>query len=252
MSDLDSLLRAVRERPGDDALRLIVADCFEENGDQARAEFVRVQLRIAALQRDCSCASCVKRRGGGQCTNGPCAVDQERDELPGGGSRRAYLRMRAGELWWGGPPERGSWQANVSALPPGIGVSPGGVRRGFVASVRTTLALWLGHGQRAVESHPVEELVIVDREPITGEGASRWLLWSDNPYHDGWRLHRNRESLPVAVWKKLPRANTNATVAEYDAPALAKSALGHAALMLMRERAKLPLWNWNPDDKENA
>src|SRR4051794_40494225 len=47
MSDRAALMRAVIDRPGDDAPRLVLADWFEDNGEPARAEFVRVQLEIA-------------------------------------------------------------------------------------------------------------------------------------------------------------------------------------------------------------
>src|SRR5438552_3132611 len=49
MSDRAALMRAVIDQPGDDTPRLALADWFEENGDQARAEFIRVQLEIARL-----------------------------------------------------------------------------------------------------------------------------------------------------------------------------------------------------------
>src|SRR5262245_74448 len=49
MNDHDHLLRAVLAAPDDDHLRLAFADWFEENGDAERAEFIRVQCRLAAL-----------------------------------------------------------------------------------------------------------------------------------------------------------------------------------------------------------
>ena len=47
MSDRAGLMRAVIEQPDDDTPRLALADWFEENGQPARAEFIRVQLEIA-------------------------------------------------------------------------------------------------------------------------------------------------------------------------------------------------------------
>lgn len=53
MTDTDptyaALLAAVVARPEDDAPRLIMADWLEENGDEARAEFIRVQCELAKL-----------------------------------------------------------------------------------------------------------------------------------------------------------------------------------------------------------
>src|SRR5262245_8369294 len=43
---------AIREHPDDDLHRLAWADWLEERGDEARAAFVRVQLRLAQLEDD--------------------------------------------------------------------------------------------------------------------------------------------------------------------------------------------------------
>jgi uncharacterized protein (TIGR02996 family) len=54
MTDDQVLLRAIIEAPQDDAPRLVYADWLEERGapgDAERAEFIRLQLAMAALQR---------------------------------------------------------------------------------------------------------------------------------------------------------------------------------------------------------
>jgi uncharacterized protein (TIGR02996 family) len=48
----EAFLAAIRETPDDDAPRLIYADWLEDNGDEARAQFIRVQCRRAALPAD--------------------------------------------------------------------------------------------------------------------------------------------------------------------------------------------------------
>ena len=48
----DSLLRAVIDAPDDDGPRLAFADWRESRGDADRAEFIRVQLRLARMRRD--------------------------------------------------------------------------------------------------------------------------------------------------------------------------------------------------------
>jgi uncharacterized protein (TIGR02996 family) len=50
MPDADTFLRAVLEKPDDDAPRLIYADWLDENGDPERAEFIRLQCALAARQ----------------------------------------------------------------------------------------------------------------------------------------------------------------------------------------------------------
>jgi uncharacterized protein (TIGR02996 family) len=52
MTDGDTLLRAVIDNPDDDAVRLVYSDWLEETGEPAnmdRAEFIRVQCRLAQL-----------------------------------------------------------------------------------------------------------------------------------------------------------------------------------------------------------
>lgn len=49
MTDRDALLRAIIEAPDDDAPRLIYADWLDENGDPARAEFIRVQCDMHGM-----------------------------------------------------------------------------------------------------------------------------------------------------------------------------------------------------------
>ena len=47
-----ALWAAIRANPGDDTERLAYADWLQEHGDEARAEFIRVQCRIVQLQTD--------------------------------------------------------------------------------------------------------------------------------------------------------------------------------------------------------
>jgi len=44
MTEREALLRAVCENPDDDTPRLVFADWLEEHGEEARAEFIRVQI----------------------------------------------------------------------------------------------------------------------------------------------------------------------------------------------------------------
>src|SRR2546422_418190 len=49
MDQEQSFIAAICAAPEDDALRLVYADWLEEHGQQARAEFIRVQVRLANL-----------------------------------------------------------------------------------------------------------------------------------------------------------------------------------------------------------
>jgi uncharacterized protein (TIGR02996 family) len=49
MSTADEFLRDICEGPGDDAPRLVFADWLEDHGEPRRAEFIRLQCRLARL-----------------------------------------------------------------------------------------------------------------------------------------------------------------------------------------------------------
>src|SRR5438874_2139584 len=44
-----AFLAAIREAPDDDTHRLVYADWLDDHGDEARAEFIRVQVELARL-----------------------------------------------------------------------------------------------------------------------------------------------------------------------------------------------------------
>jgi uncharacterized protein (TIGR02996 family) len=48
----ESFLAAIRETPSDDAPRLVYADWLDDQGDGARAEFIRTQVSLARLDED--------------------------------------------------------------------------------------------------------------------------------------------------------------------------------------------------------
>lgn len=130
--DWQQFLARIRQMPECDVVRLVAADWLDDHGHGERAEFVRVQCRISEIRSDCSCGSCVRLRGGGQHTNGPCDVSRERIEMPDGSSRNAMLRARNvalcesiyGPLFGPLALAGGTWE----------------IDRGFVSTVRAPLA----------------------------------------------------------------------------------------------------------------
>lgn len=52
MTEQDALLAAIRDNPDDDTPRLVYADWLDENGEPARAEFIRVECESARTDRD--------------------------------------------------------------------------------------------------------------------------------------------------------------------------------------------------------
>lgn len=50
MTDREALMKAILTDPADDTARLVYADWLQEHGEDARAEFIRVQCRLARKQ----------------------------------------------------------------------------------------------------------------------------------------------------------------------------------------------------------
>lgn len=58
----NGFLHAIREVPDDDTPRLVYADWLDENGDHARAEFIRIQIELASSDLDVDRALTLRRR----------------------------------------------------------------------------------------------------------------------------------------------------------------------------------------------
>lgn len=52
MNEHKALLRAICDNPDDDTPRLVFADWLQENGEEDRAEFIRVQCEVARIATD--------------------------------------------------------------------------------------------------------------------------------------------------------------------------------------------------------
>ena len=158
-----ALLAAILAAPDEDTPRLVYADWLEENGEPERAAFIRVQIRIAGLQRDCLCGACVNLRGGGQHHNGPCAVDRERDELPDGRTRQAFLRRCERELW------------RAATVVPQIWGGTFIWSRGFVSRITCSWQDWRDHAATILAAHPVQKVTLT----TWPDSPSVMKLWED-------------------------------------------------------------------------
>jgi uncharacterized protein (TIGR02996 family) len=271
-TDFDALLRAVCERPDDDAPRLVLADWYEERGEGARAEFIRCQVELARKEvQECDCDKNV----GTHCM----AV--------------AALRRRERELWGYLPVKTGVRQQLCDELP-GWAVLLGSdkgdgltndypwaiVRRGFVAEVRCTLATLIGgpcgtcdargyvneddrHWIRPTDwtticpeckgemrvgglvaelgRLPLEKVRITDREPVIEYETPIGWVRDDNHAHDISRLRA--DLIPADLYDCLADGSDqydSVTWKRYPSAAAAHAALSAATIKLIRQRAGLP------------
>ena len=139
-----NLLQAILDNPEDDAVRLIYADWLEENGQDERAEFIRVQIELASIasqQEEFSKADISH-------------FDGERAAVC---ERQAKLWKREIRLYNRG--EKGgfiNWYV-WSNLPNAIACKHDSfvMRRGFVDEVCCPAADWIRHGHQILAAHPV-------------------------------------------------------------------------------------------------
>jgi uncharacterized protein (TIGR02996 family) len=114
----EAFLKAIREQPADDAVRLIYADWLDENGQLERAEFIRLQCRLAKAE--------------------PWAA--ERAELE---EREEGLLFEHGEEW-------------RRCLPRWLRREKCEFRRGFIAVLQTYVERFLAHGAALRRVTPLE------------------------------------------------------------------------------------------------
>ena len=178
---LQRLLAAVLADPASDLARLAYADRLEETGaDDARAEFIRVQLGWHDVAAACLCGDCVRRRGGGRHHGGPCQVRRRERELLG----------EAARLWTPGA---------FTAIP---GCTTA-FRRGFVGEVALPCAAWLAHGPALVRAAPLTRVRLADREPSRYDSpelppAPCWR-WFDASLTGG-DDSQDADELPGVIW----------------------------------------------------
>jgi uncharacterized protein (TIGR02996 family) len=140
MVDELSFFGAIRAQPENDAVRLIFADWLEEHGQQARAEFIRLQCRLAGIDE----------------------FDPHRPDLL---DREWELLTVYRKRWQPAPPSVLAGCLRDSAF-----------LRGFFARISVPAAALLEHGAEWFQAYPLEELRITDRGRLLGEIVRQpWL-----------------------------------------------------------------------------
>jgi uncharacterized protein (TIGR02996 family) len=171
--DEAAFLRAICAEPADDTPRLVYADWLEEHGQGERAEFIRVQVELAAMGIGVRKPLPLNEPGFSKAIKESCAIDPVRG---------AHLAARQSDLWNYGAP--GSWviddptpfdycvrcidEESISASrathdPILI------YRRGFVSHVTCTAAQFLEHGDALLARHPVTDVALATLPELTCE-----------------------------------------------------------------------------------
>ncbi len=142
-----SFLDEIIAHPKDDSYRLIYADWLEEHGQEGRAEFIRVQCKLAktpirgvkSILQEISALRCRER----------FLLNKERVPVLG---RRSKLR-------------KGHWTSQAYRwMPYSILANTEWCtfRRGFVESVEVSLSDWLSYGPAMCKEAPLRRVKIAD------------------------------------------------------------------------------------------
>lgn len=141
MSEREALLRAVCENPDEDTPRLVFADWLQENGEEARAEFICAQVRHAERLRNAA------------------------PDTPGHAARARELWLQYGTQW-------------RAELPVVSGLSwHDAFSRGFVEIASIASDTELVRHADAVFSQPIRHLAIGTFRGVAGFSALRGLRW---------------------------------------------------------------------------
>lgn len=182
MTDGEALLKAILAHPEEDTPRLVYADWLQENGQEERAEFIRLQIKIVALERDMPplikidqkprrCRKCKHFWAGvGYCGCPHGKVRQDtiqqriRDrhawqvELEQAHARNRDLLIGSPSSW-GASGEFSDWLSSVFSDHDlkNVGWK---FSRGFVESLTTALEDWRDHADAILAAHPIEKVTL--------------------------------------------------------------------------------------------
>jgi uncharacterized protein (TIGR02996 family) len=171
-TDGDHLLRMILDQPAEDSHRLVYADWLGENaGTCQKCEGVgRLNYGLA----DGNCSSCY---GSGQ--NGYrkraefIRVQIELARSHPNGMNRPVLQMACESLV-----EDNGIDALLGEEQFQLDYWLGQVERGFLCSVKMTLAEFQEHAKQLFSRHPITKVVITDREPAPSNlHPGLWRLW---------------------------------------------------------------------------
>lgn len=155
-------MRAILENPDDEGPRLIYADWLDENGENGRAEFIRVQVELALMAKPHS-------RGAFW------TLDVMREALRDD-EREIALRRRERELleehgfdWFGEfagragldkgrGPDRDGWRYRLL----GGSLSWCTFRKGFVDTLSCNLDTWNAHAVGILAAQPIDKVNLIE------------------------------------------------------------------------------------------
>lgn len=224
MTDGEALLAAILDAPDDDTPRLVYADWLSENGDEARAEFIRVQVELAQVNAERSQAAPTSSRDGSLWAKQNRLRARER-ELFAHRCQEWFPNHTNGEFKWCAGNEQ--WDRNGCWF-----------TRGLVSEIRLPLAAWEQHAVEIWSRQPVTKCVLTDRvpEPYPQFAEHTWSRSTNGAADE----HTLPDDIFFALDKFKPShvPNDFNDWRDYPAPELALDALSRAACLVGRQRVK--------------
>ena len=129
-------LAKIRALPDDDAPRLQLADRYDDDEQHERAEFVRVQIALAEIER----------------------LPHFVSDTQGLHQRERELLQKYCYLWL--PVDGDWWCENIENPPTPVERIGATFRRGFVHSITCTAADWFAHADAILSQHPVRAVTL--------------------------------------------------------------------------------------------
>jgi uncharacterized protein (TIGR02996 family) len=181
---LASLHAAILQNPDDDALRLVYADALEDDGDTARAEFIRVQVEIAQ--------------------GIPKASARKGNRIVDVRARRKYLLERERTLYPGDrcylPGSKDDYDYVIVEW-----------RRGFIESITLPAADWLAHADALMAAHPLQEVRLTTWPKVYWKGPSADAGYYSYHLPNKWVAHMSDDLMrlqyvaPILLKAEWPR-----------------------------------------------
>jgi uncharacterized protein (TIGR02996 family) len=200
MGDGELLLRAILGQPKEETPRLVYADWCDENGQPERAEFIRVQVRLAGMKDEAAALEGMMQM--------PVVFDLDKAMFKGKPISpefwdRIYecrgLQLREKELWASNSPTGVAQQIAREWPVQNNGISlqlsdvrqriPGYfslVSRGFISSLTCTWFDWRTHADAIRAAQPVERVRLTTRP----ENINELALYSGPDDGGKWKSYR--------------------------------------------------------------
>ncbi len=151
MNDGELLLRAILETPAEDVSRLVYADWLQENGHEARAEFIRVQCELEHCPSTHTAETMYGIHWAELCIREYRLLKSHgHDWLAGIGIKTSQHD--------GGVSEGVNYEI-VTGAERGSGIRCD-FARGFVETITCDAAVWLAYADAILAAHPVERVTL--------------------------------------------------------------------------------------------